>query len=127
MILTVYVEDILTFIVLRGSFTFNEKSHRCILRFYFKINIKDKNQYIFSHVCKPVCRSDIKVNMQSCQFGKGSYFSFTLSINNKQEETDQGTFREESFTQNSSWFSVRSEKRANFLRVQNPRSKIHKA
>ena len=65
--------------------------------------------------------------MQSCQFGKGSYFTFTLFLNNNQEETDQGTFREESFIQNSSWFSVRSEKRANFLRVQNPRSKIHKA
>ena len=46
-------------------------------------------------------------------------------VNRKQDETDQGTFREESLIQNSSWFSVRSEKRANLLRVQNPRSRIN--
>ena len=38
----------------------------------------------------------------------------------RQDETDQGAFREKSFIQNSSSFSVKSEKRANFLRVRNP-------
>ena len=36
-------------------------------------------------------------------------------IHKKQDESDQATAREESFIQNSSWCSVRSEKRANFL------------
>ena len=36
-------------------------------------------------------------------------------VKRKQDETHQGTFREESLIQNNSWFSVRSEKRANFL------------
>ena len=38
-------------------------------------------------------------------------------LNEKKDETDPGTFREESFIQNSTWFSVRTEKRTNFLRV----------
>lgn len=48
-------------------------------------------------------------------------------INEEKDKTDQGTFREESFIQNSSLFSVRTEKRTNFLRVRNPRSRIHHA
>ena len=45
---------------------------------------------------------------------------------NKQDETDQGTFREESFLQNSCKFSVKSEKSTNFVRVRNPRSRVHR-
>ena len=35
--------------------------------------------------------------------------------------------KNESFIQNSSLFSFRGEKRANFLRVRNPRNRIHYA
>ena len=57
----------------------------------------------------------------------GEISSYMEFVKRKQDETDQGTFREESLIQNSSWFSVRSEKRANYLRVQNPRSRINHA
>ena len=57
----------------------------------------------------------------------GEISSFMEFVKRKQGETDQGTFREEKLVQNSSWFSVRSEKRANYLRVQNPRSRINHA
>ena len=57
----------------------------------------------------------------------GEISSFMEFVKRKQDETDQGTFREESLIQNSSWFSVRSEKRANFLRVRKPRSRINHA
>ena len=50
-------------------------------------------------------------------------------MSKNQDEPDQGTFRDESFIQNSSWFSAKSEERANFYLVyETPApSRIHHA
>ena len=44
-------------------------------------------------------------------------------MSKNQDEPDQGTFRDESFIQNSSWFSAKSEEDANFFSVRNPGTK----
>ena len=72
-----------------------KKSHRCILSFYSKINIKDKSAYFFARV-----QTSMRIEFQSVYENLSVYegMSFhTISTNNEQDETDQGTFREENF------------------------------